>query len=358
MNLARPEERILVASGQRDDLFRFREGAHWLPENSVEWVSSSDEAMERLDDPGHPFALVLVDREIAPGPAPSLFSHVRRDPESPYPGLAIALVGTEITAVDVRRATQAGCVFTLSRPFSLPAIAAAVQRWPLDRADFLVGGAYVGPERRRAGERPPGERRRTMPTEQTIASTARLYDIAPETTAFRFKRFPAGGAGNSNAMRLRNGLVRATVAPAFTHIAVKKREGLGTLVRQATAMGETWRQLQATLAPRALARLNAQAVRSYELSSQRGLLLLAAITRSLARYSAGHHGIGPRLIGFLRAHLDGVSAALRHRIDDDGGPVGRNIMTTLKDAERRFAGLESIALGEPDFAVTARRTAL
>ncbi|MEQ8814458.1 MAG: hypothetical protein RLO51_12015 [Thalassobaculum sp.] len=354
MNLIRPEERILVASGQRDDLFRIREGVHWLPEDSVEWVQSSDEARERLDDPGHPFALVLVDREIAPGPAPMLFNHLRRDPASPYPGLAIALIGTEVTEVDVRRATQAGCVFTLSRPFSLPAIAAAVQRWPLDRADFLVGGAYVGPERRRAGERPPGERRSTAPTEQSIASTARLYDIAPETTAFRFKRFPAGSSGNSAALRLRNGLTRATVNPAFAHIAVKKREGLGALVRQAGAMGETWRQLQATLAPGALTRLNRQAVQSYELSSQRGLLLLAAITGSLARYSAGRHGLGPRLVGFLRAHLDGVSAALRHRIDDDGGPVGRNIMSTLKDAERLFTGPKDETPGEPDFAVTVR----
>jgi|GEM_PF-495711 len=355
MNLTRPEERILVAGGQSDDLFRIREGAPWLPEDAIEWVQCSDEAMERLDDPGHPFTLVLVDRELAPGPAPLLFNHLRRDPESPYPGLALALIGNDITTADVRRATQAGCVFTLSRPFSLPAIAAAMQRWPLDRADFLVTGAYVGPERRRAGERPSGERRRLGPAEQSIASTARLYDIASETVSFRFKRFPAGSGSASGALRLRNGLIRSTVTPAVAHIVVKKREGVGMLVREAGAMGNTWRQLQATLAPRALARLNGQAVRSYELSSQRGLLLLAAITGSLARYSAGRHGIGPRLVGFLRAHLDGVSAALRHRIDDDGGPVGRNIMTTLKEAERRFAGPENEAPGEPDFEVSARR---
>jgi len=359
MNLSRPQERILVASGQHDDLFRLREGAPWLPDDAVEWVASSDEAMERLAEPGHPFTLVLVDREVAPGPAPSLFNYVRRHPDSLYPGLALALIGTDITAADVRRATQAGCVFTLSRPFSLPAIAAAVQRWPLDRADFLVTGAYVGPERRRAGERPPADRRAVDHGEQSIASTAALYDIAPETVAFRFKRFPAGNGQVSSAIRLRNGLTRGTVAPAAAHIVVKKREGLGVLARQANAMGDTWRQLQASLAPRALAQLNGQAVQSYRLSSRRGLLLLSAITGSLARYSAGRHRPGPKLVDFLRAHLDGVSAALRHRIDDDGGPVGRNIMTELKDAERTFTGPQDAAAdqvpGEPDFEVTARR---
>ncbi len=216
-------------------------------------------------------------------------------------------------------------------------------------------GAYVGTERRRAGERPAGERRGPAEAEQLIASTARLYDIAPETLTFRFKRFPAGSAGASAALRLRNGLTRATVAPAVAHVVAKKREGLGVLARQAGAMGDSWRQLQETLAPRLLEKLNDQAVLSHHLSSRRGVLLLAAITGSLARYSAGRHGLGPRLVAFLRVHLDGVSAALRHRIDDDGGPIGRRIMTTLKDAERRFTGAESEAPGEPDFGVTARR---
>lgn len=353
MNLPRQEERILVASGQRDDAFRIREGAPWLPDDSVDWVDSAGEAMQRLARPDHRYTLLLADRELPS--APDLLGFVRRDTASPYPGLAAALIGTGITPVDVRRAVQAGCVFTLSRPFSLMAIAAAVQRWPLDRTDFLVSGAYVGPERRRAGELPKRDRRRPVTAEQSIASTAPLYDIAAETTLFRFKRFPAGSGPASAALRLRNGLTRATVGPATAHIVVKKREGLGLLTRQAGAMGDSWRQLQATLAPQALSRLNGQATQSYRLSSQRGLLLLAAITGSLARYSAGKHCLGPRLVAFLRTHLEGVSSALRHRIDDDGGPVGRDIMATLKNAERVFTG-PAVAEppGEPDFEVTAR----
>lgn len=354
MNLTRPQERILVVSGERDDAVRIHEGAPWLQDDAVEWVGTSEQALELLDNPGHPYTLLFVDREVAPGPAQLLFNHVRRDPGSPYPGLAMALIGTQVTATDVRRAMQSGCVFTLSRPFSLPAVAAAVQRWPLDRADFLVSGAYVGPERRRTGERPSGERRATDGPEQSIASTASLYDIAAETVVFRFKRFPAGNGQVSSALRLRNGLTRSTVAPATAHIVVKKREGLSVLARQAGSMGDTWCQLQASLAPRALAQLNGQAVQSYRLASQRGLLLLSAITGSLARYSAGKHHLGPKLVAFLRAHLDGVTAALRHRIDDDGGPVGRNIMAELKDAERAFTGPQAEAPGEPDFAVTVR----
>lgn len=195
----------------------------------------------------------------------------------------------------------------------------------------------MGPDRRRPGD--PGDadqRRRALGIEQSIASTAPVYDIAPETTGFRFKRLPVGNQPAMAAFGLRNGLKRATLNPAVAHIGVKKREGLGVLDRQATVMVDTWRHLQTTLAPALLTRLNGQAVQAADLSSQRGLLLMAAVTRSLAKYSAGRHRLGPRLVGFLRAHLDGVTVALRHRIDDDGGPVGRNIMAALKEAEKRF----------------------
>ncbi|MEQ8394146.1 hypothetical protein [Thalassobaculum sp.] len=333
----RQEGRILVASGQRDDAVRIHNAYPALDDTSIEWVATSTEAVDQLRDPRHHFTIALLDRDLAPEPAHAVFNFIRRDPASPYPGLAIGLIGTGMQPQDIRRAMHAGCLLSLSRPFQPETLAAAVQRWPLDRSDFLVSGAYVGPERRRAGDTADADqRRRTLAIEQSIASTAPVYDIAPETTGFRFKRLPAGNTPSPTALSLRNGLRRATLNPAVAHIVVKKREGLGMLGRQAEAMGETWRHLQATLAPRLLTRLNTQAVQCADLSSERGLLLMGAINRSLAKYSAGRHRLGPRLVAFLRAHLDGVTVALRHRIDDDGGPTGRCIMAALKDAERRF----------------------
>lgn len=347
------DERILVAGPNDDDAFRIRDANPWLDEAQIEWAGDSNGAIDRLSDSRHPFTLLLVDRELGPDPATSLISFVRRAPASPYPGLAVGLIGTGIQPIDVRRAIHAGCLMSLSRPFASESLSVAVRTWAHDRSDFLVSGAYVGPDRRRvAGFADADRRHRLLAREQSIASTALLYDIAAETTAFRFKRLPADIGLGSPALSLRNGLRRATVAPAIAHIALKKKEGLGMLGRQAGAMGMTWKQLQATLAPPVLARLNGQALESADLSSQRGLTLLAAITGSLARYSGGRHRLGPRLVAFLRAHLDGAAAALRHRIDDDGGPVGRKIMASLKDAERRFA---EPAAGYPEGAAAAAR---
>lgn len=335
---AQDAERILLAGGDDSDVMRILDAAPWLNETMIERVPGSHEAVERLKDPRNRISLALFDRALEPGSALSLIQFVRRDPECPYPGLALGFVGDGITQSDLRQTIRAGCLLTLSRPFNRQILAASIRHWPADRSDFIVTGAYVGPDRRRSADAKGADRRGTPLAEQAIASTAAHYDIASETTGFRFKRFPAPNAQTTAGLALRNGLPRGTVMPAFTHIKRKKREGLSLIDRQADAMGQTWTELQATLAPPVLSRLNVQAIASSRLSAQRGLTLLGAITGSLSQYSSGRHRLGPRLVAFLRAHLDGVGAALKHRIDDDGGPTGRKIMSTLKDAERAFAG--------------------
>ncbi|NQW09129.1 MAG: hypothetical protein HQ481_04510 [Alphaproteobacteria bacterium] len=331
-------ERILVAGGAPENA-RYVEAVNQrLGKGAVIWVGTSAEAVEVLSDPNHRFSLALVDRALAPEPAYDVFRFVRRNPISPYPGLAVGMIGDVITDNDVNRAAVAGCVLMMRRPFDPNILLQAVNRWPMDRTDFLVTGAYVGPDRRRLARFEAIDRRQLeFAVEQSIASTAPDYDIVSETTMFRFKRFPVRNKALPPPLALRNGLRRVSVVPAVAHIGVKKKEALGLLGTQAGAMSDALRRLQATLEPGPLKRLNGQAAQATRLSAQRGLLLMAAVTRSLAQYSGGGYRIGERLVGFLRAHLDGVDAALRHRIIDDGGPVGREIMATLKAAERRFA---------------------
>lgn len=330
-------ERILLAGGNDTDVMRLLDASPWLTDQMVERTATSQGAIDRLRDPGNRITLALFNRDLGPDPALALVQFVRRDPDSPYPGLALGFFGDGITESDLRQSLRAGCLLTLSRPFNRQVLATAVRQWPIDRSDFIVSGAYVGPERRASADAKPTDRRGTPLAEQAVASTATRYDIAAETTGFRFKRFPAGTASVSAGLALRNGLQRSTVLPAFHHISQKKREGLRLIDRQSEVMGRTWSELQATLSPPLLARLNTQAAASTRLSAQRGLALLGAITGSLTRYSAGKHGLGPRLVSFLGAHLDGIGAALKHRIDDDGGPTGRTIMATLKEAERAFS---------------------
>lgn len=331
-------ERVLLAGGSPQNAQYVEAVNQRLGKGAVVWVGTATEAVDQLRDPAHRFSLALIDRTLSPPPAHEVFRFVRRDPASPYPALAVGMIGDVITDADVNRAALAGCLMMMRRPFDPNVLLQAINRWPMDRTDFLVMGAYIGPDRRRIARFEASDRRlQEFAVEQSIASTAPDYDIAPETTMFRFKRFPVRNKELPPPLALRNGLRRASVTPAIAHIGVKKKEALGLLGKQAGVMDDTLCRLQATLEPRTLKNLNRQAAQAARLSAQRGLLLMAAVTRSLTQYSGNGYRIGERLVGFLRAHLDGVDAALRHRIIDDGGPVGREIMTTLKAAEQRFA---------------------
>ncbi|MEQ8589407.1 MAG: hypothetical protein RLO01_09660 [Thalassobaculaceae bacterium] len=333
---------ILLAGGSDKDVTRILDAAPWLTPETIELVASSDQAVERLRDPSNPIALFLVERDLAPRAGAAMIEFVRKDRQSPYPGLAMGLVGDGITETDLRRTTRLGCPLTLNRPFDRKTLGAVLRSWPTNRSDFIVSGGYVGPERRLRTDKAAPDRRTPDGAEQVVASTVPRYDIASDTVRFRFKRFPAQSPEIGPALALRNGLQRRTVLPAFEHIGQKKEEGLSLMDHQAKAMETSWNALQATLAPPKLRDLNVQAAQSARLSVQRGLTLIAAITGSLTRYSAGSHGLGPRLVSFLRLHLDGVEAALKHRIDDDGGETGRTIISTLKRAERAFTAEQTL----------------
>ncbi|MCR9267644.1 MAG: hypothetical protein NXI03_08740, partial [Alphaproteobacteria bacterium] len=227
-------EHILIAGGEDRDVMRILDASPGLNEDRVHRVATSREAVDRLSDPRHPFALTLVDRGLEPETAFSLMQFVRRDAGSPYPGLALGFIGDGITQSELRLAMRAGCPIALSRPFNRQVLAAAIKGLPADRSDFIITGAYVGPERRRPGDTPAASNRRSSAlAEQSIASTADRYDIAPETIGFRFKRLPA--RGGPSGLALRNGLSRRTVVPAFEHIGEKKREGVTLIGRQAQA---------------------------------------------------------------------------------------------------------------------------
>ncbi len=337
-------QRILVVGGSADMAGQIATLNHQFDEDAVDWTASSEDAMRRLGQDRHPYVFALFDRE-ADGSAPiEAVRFVRQDRSSPFPAMALAMIGDGVTSAEMSAAIRADCLSILCRPVPAQVLSNGIRNWPMDRGDFIVSGAYTGPDRRRVAKFAEIDRRmREYSIEQTVSSSVHNYDIAADATLFRFKRFPEEGTRLPPAIALRNGLQRSTIAPAQAQIVAKKREAMGMLGRQAGVMGDTWKQLEAELTEKALGQLNGQAVAATQLSAQRGLVLMTAVTRSMAKYSAGTYQLGRRLVGLLRVHLDGVNTALRHRIDDDGGPIGRNIISALKEAERRFSAPPSSA---------------
>ncbi|WP_189990821.1 response regulator [Thalassobaculum fulvum] len=299
---------------------------------TVEWVAGAAEAVELLGRATHDFVLVLVDKQLKDGTPFDVFRFVRRDPDAPYPGLALGLVGEALTEADIRKSAVLGCLHFLGRPLQAEPVAQALSQWPADRTDFIVSGSYTGPDRRRANRQQMVDRRTvTGPAEQTVASTSLGFEIKPSTTVFRFRRMPT--AEPDLALALRNGLSSETIEPARAHIRLKKEQALAMLGLTRHRMDEAFAELAGKPDREALKRLNAVAREAAALTETRGLLLVGMIVRGLVGHTADTGRPVRGVLALLRAYLDALRDALAREIIDDGGPVGRQILATLKAAE-------------------------
>ena len=301
----------------------------------VDWVGGAAEAIAVLGRSSNSVVLVLADQRLADGTAFDVFRYVRRDSGCPYPGIALALLGSAVTEADIRRSALMGCLNVLGRPIQPEALARGLSLWPLDRTDFIVSGSYTGPDRRRASRQRMVERRTVSgPAEQTVASTGLGFDIRPSTTVFRFRRMATDD--RDPALAVRNGLTRDAIEPARSHVRLKKDQAIAMLGVIQYRMDDAFARLTESPDREGLKRLNGVAREAAALTETRGLQLVGAIVRGLIGHTGGQHAPGGALLGILRAHLVALRKALDAAIADDGGPAGRQILATLRSAEEAF----------------------
>lgn len=301
----------------------------------IEWISGAAEAIDLLGRSTHDIVLVLADQRLSDGSALDIFRYVRRDPDCPWPGVALALMGEALTEADIRRSAILGCLHFLQRPFQPDVVLHGLAHWPLDRTDFIVSGSYSGPDRRRASRQQMVERRTVSgPAEQTVASTSIGFEIRPSTTVFRFRRLPTADA--DPALALRNGLSRETAEPARVQVRLKKEQALAMLAHTRHRMEEAFADLAARPDRETLKRLNTLAREAAALTETRGLLLVGTIVRGLIGNTGGGRPPGTGLLALLRAQLDALADAVGRGIVDDGGTAGRQILSALKAAEEKF----------------------
>jgi len=327
--------RILIVSEDVEvmrELTHIPAGPRQLP---VEWVAGATEALDLLGRSTNDIVLVLADKRLKDGSPLDIFRFVRRDPDAPYPGLAVGLIGESLTESDIRRSAILGCLHFLGRPFQAETVVQAMNQWPLERVDFIVSGSYTGPDRRRSSRQLMVERHTVSgPAEQTVASTGLGFEIKASTTVFRFRRLPT--TDPDQALALRNGLSRETVEPARGHIRLKKEQALAMLGLTRHRMDDAYAELVGKPDREGLKRLNGVAREAAALTETRGLLLVGMIVRGLIGYSGGSHPPVRALLDLLRRHLDALQEALAGEIIDDGGATGRHILATLKAAEEAF----------------------
>lgn len=115
-------------------------------------------ALESIRD--HPPDLLFVDMALADGAGTALVRRLRRTPDSPSPFVAVIMTMAAPTLEKTFAARDSGADEIVTRPITAKGVlqrVAAAQNRP---RSVVLSPTFIGPDRRRAANLPPGDERR------------------------------------------------------------------------------------------------------------------------------------------------------------------------------------------------------
>jgi CheY-like chemotaxis protein len=124
-------------------------------------VARSDEALSTMRE--HGFEVVFCTGDAEPLSPAAFTRALRHDVLSRDPTIPVFIVTSGSTLKDIQLMRDAGADDIFVAPMSADAIGKRLERVLLNSRRFVTTKSFIGPDRRRAGDRgfPPGEDRRT-----------------------------------------------------------------------------------------------------------------------------------------------------------------------------------------------------
>lgn len=294
---------------------------------SVEGTESIDEARSKLTEGAGKFDLAIVEFGDAGELGFDLLKWVRNDEFSATPALPVIVTSSIFTAEQVKRSIDCGADYFLTKPFNRERLVGAIERTVLKPRRFVVTPTYVGPDRRNRIDQDSVERRFTAGQRIHHVPDPFRFAVDDGALVIAFEHLP-----DAKPRALPAEAVRKAIAAVSA-----SRE------RTAQAMGNYSQKLDGDFDEfgrdpfgGARVRLNATATQAAEDSSAAGFTLMSTVSRSLAHYTGGEYLVSARFMDFVKAHLIAFRTAVRHKILDDGGSIGRELMGLVANARKVF----------------------
>ena len=294
---------------------------------AVDGTGSLTEARRRLTEGAAKYDLAIVEFGDSGELGFDLLKWVRTDASSATPALPVIVTSPIFTADQVRRSIDCVADYFLTKPFNRERLVGAVERTVSKPRRFVVTANYVGPDRRTRGDQDSIERRYTADSRIHRIRDPFRFAVDDGALVIAFEHLP-----DTKPRALPADAVRKAIAAVAA-----SRE------RAAEAMGGYSQQLDGDFDEfgrnpfgAGRTKINETATRAALDSSAAGFTLMSAVSRSLAHYTGGEYLVSGRFMQFVKAHLIAFRTAVRHKILDDGGTVGRELMGLVANARRAF----------------------
>lgn len=288
------------------------------------------------------FDIIMSDYLMSPINGTMLLRWVRQHEESPDRFVPFVMISGVAGGDVVREARDMGTSEFLAKPFSVKAVADHIQVLIDAPRPFVFSNAYFGPERRRQ-KRPynAADRRVLKPDEQEIIySSTKLKGLNTNVKVFLFKlpnrlREKIMGLGKSGPLQIDPDVLKAAEGQLDRMENDYSDWVRGTVKQLVDAYDK------AVADDRARVQMVAQINRiSHDLRGQGttfGYPLITVFGNSLFDCTTKIEKVPDRLIEFVKAHLDGITAVIRERIKGSGGEIGTELVESLERARERLA---------------------
>lgn len=293
----------------------------------IEGTESVDEARSRLTEGNQKYDLAIVEFGDQGELGFDLLKWVRTDAASATPALPVIVTSPIFTAEQVKRSIDCGADYFLTKPFNRDRLLGAVARTVVKPRRFFVTPTYVGPDRRTRSDADSVERRFTAETRVHYVSDPYRFAVDDGALVIAFEHLPDGKPRALPAEAVRKAIAavsasRERAAEAMSDYSDRLDGDFDEFGRNPFGPGRV--------------KINATATQAAQDSSAAGFVLMSAVSRSLAHYTGGNYLVSGRLMEFIKTHLVAFRAAVRHKILDDGGTVGRELMSLVARAHKVF----------------------
>jgi CheY-like chemotaxis protein len=288
------------------------------------------------------FDMILSDYLMSPINGTMLLRWVRQHDDSPDRFTPFVMISGVADGDVVREARDMGTTEFLAKPFSVKSIADHIQALIDQPRPFIFTNAYFGPERRRQKRAySAADRRVTTPEEQEIVySTSKLKNPNPKIKVFYFKltnrlREKVMGLGKSGPLVIDPDILKAA-EQQLDRMETDYADWVRGTVKQLNDAYD-----KAVADHRQAAVMVAQINRiSHDLRGQGttfGYPLITVFGTSLFDCTAKIDKVPDKLLDFVKAHIDGITAVIRDKIKGSGGAIGTELVESLEHARERLA---------------------
>jgi CheY-like chemotaxis protein len=288
------------------------------------------------------FDVILSDYLMSPINGTMLLRWTRQHEDSPDRFIPFIMISGVADHEVVREARDMGTTEFLAKPFSVKSVADHISALIDSPRPFIFNNSYFGPDRRRQ-KRPynAADRRVIKPDEQEIVySTTKLKNLTPKIKTFIFNlpnrlREKVMGLGKGGPMVIDPELLKAA-EQQLDRMETDYSDWVRGTIKQLTDAYE-----KAKVDDRQRVAMVAQINRiSHDLRGQGttfGYPLITVFGNSLYDCTNKIEKVPDKLVEFIRAHIDGITAVIRERIKGSGGAIGAELVESLERARTRLA---------------------